>query len=843
MLAAGTRLGPYEVTSLLGRGGMAEVYRGRDERLGREVAIKVLPREFASDAEAISRFEREARAASALNHPHIITIYDIGRTESEDGPVSFIAMELIDGRNLREVFRSGERKPLEILGLFLQIAEGMAKAHDAGIIHRDLKPENVMVSSDGYAKILDFGLAKVTGLREPSPDELTAVMSVSRPGTTVGTLNYMSPEQIRGETLDGRSDVFAFGCMLFEGATGEKPFAGRTDGEVYNAILRGELKTTAGADSSAGMEMLSVAVRCLQTDREERYGSMREVAAALRDAARRIERPRRQAMKLTQVTFSRTIEASPAWSHDGGRLAFVREVGRLRRIVVRDLATGREREPTTGGFDELQPVFSPDGESILYIRSRSAARLEPADVYGYYEGTDIWSVDLRSGEELCLLRNASNPAFSPDGDRIAFDASWSGPRRIWVATSRGHNARQITTDDSDAVGHFRPRWSPDNRHLVFQNVERTKFDLRVVDVESQALRWVTNDTVTDIEPCWSPSGRFIYFSSFRSGGMNLWRVPVLPSGTPAGPLEQVTTGGGQDVSAAISTDGTRLAFAILRQNANIWQLPVDPRTEVAGEPEEVIATTREDSRGVFSPDQKFIAFNSDRAGSMHLWIRSVEDRAERQLTSGAGGDFQPRWSPDGSRIAFFSARDGGVAIWEVEVSTGEVRRLTGDSYLAVNPCYSPDGTQIAYHSDEDGALELWVMDADGNNRRQLTRCGVGGHFAAWADGESILFRCPTAGVAQVMKIAARGGEPEALPGVVGGSHISLSPDGLHIADVLNHKVLWVSRIDGSESRKIFEFGDAESRIDYPVWSPDGRSILFDRFRPQGGDVWVVEEFE
>src|SRR5262249_2187902 len=266
-----------------------------------------------------------------------------------------------------------------------------------------------------------------------------------------------------------------------------------------------------------------------------------------------------------------------------------------------------------------------------------------------------------------------------------------------------------------------PRWSPDGARIVFQTFERTRFEVRVVDVASQRIVATTNDLFRDLNPVWAPSGRAIFFTSDRGGGLNVWRVPVRPDGSPSGSPEQLTTGAGQDVELAVSPDGRRLAFAILKQNADLWKLPVSPETgRSAGEPIEVLATTREDSRGAWSPDGRRIAFNSDRAGDMNLWIDSGDGTA-RQITRGPGGDFQPNWSPDGRRLAFFSARAGNQDVWSVDVSSGALQPLTKAGSIDINPFYSPDGTRIAYMSDGSGRLEVWVMGADGSAPAQLTR--------------------------------------------------------------------------------------------------------------------------
>src|SRR5688572_30641161 len=381
--------------------------------------------------------------------------------------------------------------------------------------------------------------------------------------------------------------------------------------------------------------------------------------------------------KLTQITFSEAIEQYPVWSPNSDELAFSREQAGIRSIFIKNLSSGDEQKITDSKFDEIQPAWSPDGKTILFVRSRQAkVRLEPGDVYGLFLDGDVWSIDLATRNATKLIENAFNPDYSPDGKRIAVDASWAGPRRIWAVDHLGHNPQQLTSDTSEGIIHVRPRWSPAGDRIVFQNIERTKFDVRVVDLGNGRSLWVTNDAVQDLNPAWSASGRFVYFSSYRGGGINIWRASI-GDGSVAGPLQQLTIGAGQDVEIAIAPDGKRLAFTTLKQNADIWRLPVSPDSgRAVGDPHELITTTREESRGAWSPDGRTIAFNSDRTGEMNIWLYSLETRQSRQLTKGPGGDFQANWSPDGKQIAFFSSRAGNADIWSVAVESGELERLT-----------------------------------------------------------------------------------------------------------------------------------------------------------------------
>lgn len=842
---------------------MGVVYRAEDQTLRRSVALKFISPGLATDATAVSRLVREAQAASSLDHSNICTIHEIN--EAPDGQ-TYIVMSYYEGETLKERIERDEFEFSEALQVATQIAGGLTAAHEAGVVHRDLKPANIVLTERGEAKILDFGLARIAG-----------ESAITTDGSVLGTVAYMSPEQLRGVPSDAQSDIWALGVILYEMVVGHPPFRGE-----YEQVIAYSIQNVEPDYRQAPEAIRSILQRALTKNPDDRYGSAAEMLSDLSGAsldAQPVPDVRRvgirwsvavavalgtagllwyavtgsqsaespsvgagaveiHALTLEQVTAAEDLESHPAISPDGARLVYSRQMNGFKHLFLRDLADGSDEQLTTANADDVQATWSPDGSTILFVRSSSAnGKFQPDDVFGADAGGDVWIYTVADGGERKLVEDAYNPAYSRDGTHIAFDASWSGSRRIWISDGLGRNARPVSFDSSEAVSHIAPTWSPDGSKIAYQNLDWTTFNIRAVDIETGRMWKLTDDTSLNILPSWSPVSQSIYFSSYRGGGLNIWSILFDESG-PEYP-QQVTTGAGQDVHVDVDTR-ERLSFTTLNLNSDLWRLPVDAETGAAtGEPEPLVASTREESRGAWSPDGSRISFNSDRGGHMNIWTYDLRSGALKQITDGPGGDYQASWSPSGDRLVFFSTRSGNADIWVVELPNGELTRLTTSPALDINPVYSPEGSSIAYHSDRDGRKEVWVMNADGSNQRPLTNIGAQGHFLNWSqDGSEIYFQSPAQVFDGLMRVKVGGGHPVPAVGRPAASHASFSPAANHVMDVVGHKSLTVIPLDG-EPTEVYSFDDPEVRIDYPVWSPDGQWILFDRNRPRGGDIWMA----
>ena len=578
-LTAGTRVGVYEIRSLLGVGGMGEVYLARDTRLQRDVAVKVLPDEFAGDATRLARFDREARLLAALNHPNVAAIYGVEGTAG----VPAIVMELVDGETLAERLAKGCMQVEEALPVAQQVCEGLEYAHERGIVHRDLKPANVKVTANGKVKLLDFGLARACAgesAREPSSavsQAITLEHGGTRDGVILGTAAYMSPEQARGKPVDRRADIWAFGCLLYEMLAGRRAFHGETVTDVLAAVVRAE-PDWSRLPGNTPPAIRALLERCLRKDPQRRQQSAGDARVAIEEAGERVLESTEVApgppptvwrrllpwvagalfgavlmsaltsgrapsapMHFRAVTNFAGVQDYPALSPDGRSVAFISNRDGRYDVYVGLVSGGRLVQVTNDANVEARPCWSPDGGTIAY------ARLNDSGLW------DVWQVPALGGTSRRLVLNASDPTWSSDGRSLAYLNGATGT--IWASDASGQNSRGLTKPlPPPFMLAKEPRFSPDGREVAFTARWLGPYgELDVVEVASGRVRQITHDNALAMSPAWSPDGGHIYFASSRGGTLNIWKI-AREGGNP----EQVTAGQGDDVHPDISADGGRI---------------------------------------------------------------------------------------------------------------------------------------------------------------------------------------------------------------------------------------------------------------------------------------------
>jgi Tol biopolymer transport system component len=826
---------------------MGQVYCARDERLERGVAIKLLPSQYAQEAERLKRFEREARLAGSLSHPNVLGVYDVGEYKGRP----FIVTELLEGETLRDRLRGRSLSPARALEIGRQILDGLSAAHARGIIHRDLKPSNIFLCEAGPVKILDFGVAKLVRRDPGTGDPITGWTTEALPGT----VGYLAPEQAHGHRVDHRADIFAFGCVLYETLSGRKAFPGATPAEVLVATLSSEPPELDRVAADVPRSLCRVVQCCLQKQPDDRYSAVHDVRLALDAAEEQMGRlgwvprvhfrPRiRRAMALAlaglavlavgweavrrqgtsplpdfrprPVTSGAALEEQPAISPDGGFVAYSAMEAGNADIWLTDVRGGNVLRLTTDEAADTDPSWFPDGTSLAFVSTRGG---KPG----------IWKVPRLGGQPTSLVPRARDPAVSPDGTRIAFARRGeTGYLRIAVASlSDPQTARFLTAREHGLWDHEAPSWSPDGRTICYHDQN----DLWLVDVEGGPPRRLASEGEADVHPSWSPDGRFLYISSIREGIRAIWRQPVR-----GGPAERVTMGPEQKWPS-VARDGTKMAYATVLEetllavtdtrtgrravfeqaafigtpavapdggsvvfvsdregSVDLWQLGLEGG-EVVGPPRRVTEERGKSSWPAFSPDGLWIAYYRVIDGQRDVWTVPAAGGASVAFTRSPAVDVSPVWSPDGSRLAFISDRSGVDAVWVAPVrdgkAAGEPRPLSG----ALNPvrgfAWSPDGTTLACVSPADGVDEIWLVPTEGPREpRRLTR-GADVLDLRWPpkDGRLIALARWGGSVYGLRTVDPRSGEVGLLAPAPGDgslpevSDFDISPDGRWLAVV------------------------------------------------------------
>ena len=796
--------GPYEILEPLGGGGMGIVCKARDSRLDRVVALKFLPWELTTDPEAKRRFMQEARAASALEHPNICTILEVG--ETSDGRL-YLAMPCYDGETLRRKLDRGPLPVEEAVEIAEQIARGLAKAHRHGIVHRDIKPANLIVTGDGVVKILDFGLAQLAG-----------AVAISHTGSSAGTPAYMSPEQARGEEVDQHTDLWSLGVVLYEMLAGRRPFRAEREQAVIYAILNERPQPLRELRPEVPPEFERIVDRLLAKEPAERYASSDEVFADLRalrgealTGTRILPIPRRGVRpwvwgavaaalalavagvyllprlggrgesnalqaKFTRLTDLAGREWFPSLSPDGQYFVYARDSSLQNRDIFLQRVGGSNPINLTADSpqNDTEPAYSPDGKLIAFRSDR--------------DGGGIFLMGA-TGESVRRLTDFGyNPAWSPDGAEVLVATSevidpevGASPSQVWrveVATGR----RRLVVKEN-AV---QPSWSPHGRRIAYWSValpggKREIWTAPAVGGDAVRVTDAADDSYFNWNPVWSPDGDYLYFASDRGGSMNFWRVRIdETTGEILREPEPVTTPSSWSGFLSLSRDGRRILYATRDASSNLERAALEPSGPTVTSPPAPITE-----------------------GSREIGLSRV--------------------SPDGSWIVYTSGDD----LYLVRTDGTGLRQLTRDAFKDRNPGWSPDGRWILFYSDRSGRYEAWMIRPDGSDLRQITRTsGEPVFFPLWSpDGRRLVCGLGFTGPALIdLAMPMEKRIPQRLPAPTGGIDFfafSWSPDGSRLAgsDRGGRGVSLLSLATGRYER-------LTNRGNQPVWMHDGRRLLY-----------------
>jgi len=876
----GRRLAHYEIVARLGEGGMGVVYKARDTQLDRFVAIKVLTAEATADPDRRRRFIQEARAASALNHAGIVTIYGIS---SEDG-VDFIAMEYVDGRTLDQLIRESRLRMPLALKYAKQAAEALAKAHAAGIVHRDIKPSNIMVTGDGVVKVLDFGVAKLVAapLDDESSDTRSGLDQIPRTqeGRIVGTVAYMSPEQAAGQPVDARSDIFSFGTVLYEMVTGARAFSGHSSVSTLAAVLTSEPKPPSELSADVPKDFERVILRCLRKDPAKRFQVMSDVVVELEEISaesgiapvRARPRPLPGAARLAAAIAVLAIVAAAAWiltrpaatgppptigrltsypgderypslSPDGNQVAFswsgVNEDN--YDIYIKALAADSALRLTTHAAEDSVPAWSPDGSRIAFVRREgnvTAVYLTPP-----VPGSERKLAEFRSASTNVGRMSVS---WTPDGNWLAIGTSEpTGPTLSLFSATGAANRTLLSNAGADGA-YFFPSVARSGKQLAYAMCKDTyTCDVFAVDLDGQFSpkgqpRRLTHDASMLQGVAWAPDEGSIVYGALFGGGSYLWRV-----GASGGTPERLELAAAAEFPA-VSPVGNKLAFSRGGGDIDLWKFDGDT-------PVSVLSSTAPDFDPQLSPDGTKAAFVTWRSGrGPEIWVATLDGTSATAITMPTGrGQGSPRWSPDGRWIAYDAqGSDGNWDIYVVDAAGGQPRRLTTHPAYEHFASWSRDGKWIYFRSVRTGRSEIWRIPAGGGTETQVTDTGGAGVWESW-DGQTIYYSRHDGngpeGLASPVYARPVGGGPErkVLDSVFRWDFFP-TKDGIYYIALLEtrrYNLLELRFLSFAESKTtVLSRFRARASQGLSV-SADGKTILYSGRAPgPGADLMLIQNF-